>query len=74
MTMSILTLLVFAMYTTDITAEMTSGPPKIPIKNFEDVIYHNYKVITYSTFVERLMATSKNGSAKREVYDYHFEN
>ena len=73
LTLSILAFLMFAFYTTDITAKMTSGPPEIPIKNFGDVVHFNYKVITYSTFIENLLASSKPGSAKREVYDNHFE-
>ena len=40
-TISLLTLLLFTYYTTDITSEMTTGPPKIPIRNFQDVIDHN---------------------------------
>ena len=73
MTMSMLTLLLFALYTTDITAEMTSGPPEIPINTFEDVIYYGYKVVTGSPPYEHILATSKNGSAMREVYNNNFE-
>ena len=49
-TMSILTLLFFAFFTTDITAKMTSGPSDLPINTFEDVIEHNYKVVTTSPY------------------------
>ena len=73
LTMSILTLLLFAFFTTDITAEMTSGPPEIPIRTYEDVIYHNYKVLSTSSYYERLLTNSKPGSAKREVHEHHFE-
>ena len=73
MTMSMLTLLLFALYTTDITAEMTSGPPEIPINTFEDVIYYGYKVVTGSPPYERILSTSKNGSGMREVYNNNFE-
>ena len=66
LTMSILTLLIFAMYTTDITTDMTSGPSDIPIRNFEDVIYHNYKVITNTPYYEDILASSKPGSAMLE--------
>ena len=72
-TMSILTLLVFAFYTTDITAEMTSGPADIPITTFEDVLHHKYKVVAHTSYDERFLARSKPGSAKLEVYKNHFE-
>ena len=72
-TMSILTLLFFAFYTTDITAEMTSGPSNIPIRTFEDVLHHNYKVIASSPYFANILANSKPGSAKFEVYNNHFE-
>ena len=49
LTTSMLTLLMFIYYTTDITAEMTSGTPKIPIRTFEDVIHHDYKVAEMGT-------------------------
>ena len=52
---------------------MTSGPPNIPIRTFEDVIYHGYKVITNSPYYENILANSKLGSAKLEVYNNHFE-
>lgn len=73
LTMSILTLLFFVFYAGDITAKMTSGSPKIPINNFEDVIYFNYKVVTTSPYYAHLLSTSKLGSAKRHVFDNHFE-
>ena len=73
LTMSILTLLFFVFYAGDITAKMTSGPPEIPIRTFEDVVYYNYEVVTKSSYFERLLSTFKPGSAKREVYDNHFE-
>ena len=71
--MSILTLLVFIFYTGDITADMTSGPSDIPIHNFEDVIYHNYKVVTMSPYHEYILASSKPGSAMLEVHNTQFE-
>ena len=43
-TTSMLTLWMFLCYSTDIIAEMTSGPPNIPVKNFEDVIQNGYTV------------------------------
>ena len=73
LTMSILTLLVFIFYTGDITADMTSGPSDIPIHNFEDVIYHNYKVVTFSPYYEYILASSNPGSAMLEVHNTRFE-
>ena len=72
-TMSILTLLFFVFYTGDITAEMTSGPPGIPVRTFEDVIFHDYKVVAVSTFAEKILANSEPGSAKHEVHKSNFE-
>ena len=71
--MSILTLLVFVFYSNDITAEMTSGPPIIPIRTFEDVLHHGYKVIARTSYDERFLASSKPGSARLEVYKNNFE-
>lgn len=44
MTAAMLTLLLFIYFCNDITAEMTAGPSPIPIKTFEDVIHHEYRV------------------------------
>ena len=73
LTISILTLLVFVYYTTDITADMTSGPAPIPVKNFEDVIYHGYRVIVASPFYKNLLANAQPGSAKHEIYKTYIE-
>ena len=73
LTMSILTLLFFVFYTGDITAKMTSGPPDVPIRTFEDVIMNDYKVVTWSGYYRRILAGSKEGSAKLEVYKNRFE-
>ena len=74
LTASFLTLLLFVYYTTDITAEMTAGTRGIQIRTFEDVIHHNYKVISNSPYSEAVLSESKPGTAKREVYDKHYEN
>ena len=73
MTTSLLTLLLFAYYTTDITAEMTSGPPEIPIKNFGDVVHHDYKVVTDTVYYEKMLAGAERGTSKNEVYQNNFE-
>ena len=73
MTTSILTLLMFVYYTTDITAEMTSGTPTIPIRTFEDVIHNDYKVIVPSEYYKRILESSGPGTAKYEVYKKYLE-
>ena len=73
LTLSILAFLMFAFYTTDITAEMTSGSPKIPIRNFDDIIHHNYKVILSSSYLKKILASDKPGSAKHTVYKTYVE-
>ena len=72
LTTSTLTLLFFAFYTTDITAKMTSGPSDTPIRTFEDVIHKNYEVITNNNYFESILASSKPGSAKLQVYNNNF--
>ena len=72
-TACMLTLIMFVFYTGDITAKMTSGPGEIPVNNFQDVIYHDYRVITNSPYCEHILASSKPGSAMLEVYNHHFE-
>ena len=73
LTLSMLTLLIFAYYTTDITAEMTSAPPKIPVRNFEDIIHHGYRVILSSSYLESILAGAKPGSAMHIVYKTYIE-
>ena len=73
LTMSVLTMLFFVFYTGDITAQMTSSPSGYPIRTFEDVILHNYKVIAHSSYYKNKLASSKPGSAKVEVHNNHFE-
>ena len=72
-TVSWLTFLMFVYYETDITSEMISGPPDIPIKNFADVIEHEYKVTTFSDYYKAMLQTAKPGSAKNTVYNHHFK-
>ena len=73
LTASMLTFLAFVYYTTDITAKMTSGPVEIPVKNFEDVIHYDYKVIAHSNHVESLLKNSGTGTARMKVYQDKFE-
>ena len=59
--------------TGEITAEMTAVRGDIPIKNFEDVIHHGYKVVTNSDFYRDLLRISAPDTAKHQVYKMHLE-
>ena len=72
MTAAIFTMLVMVYYENDITAEMTAGPPPIPIKTFEDVLHYDYKVIAWSTPLSMLLASPNAGKFKNEVYQRYF--
>ena len=74
LTTSFLTLLIFTYYTTDITAEMTSGPSDIPIRTFEDVVHYNYKVVTGTPYYEQVLASARPGTAKNKVFNGYFES
>ena len=71
LTTSILTFLVFTYFASQITSEMTSGPPEIPVRTFEDVIHHDYKVIAHSGYWESLLRNTKPGTPKNIVYNSH---
>ena len=73
LTASGLTLLMFIFYTSDITAEMTSRAPTIPIRTFEDVIHQDYKVVVSSSYYKSLLATAAHGTAKHEIYRKYIE-
>ena len=74
LTLSFLTMLLFIYYASDITAEMTSGSSgRIPIRTFEDVIHHDYKVITNTQSFEEALAFANPNSAKNIVYRSRFE-
>ena len=64
----------FSHYVGEFTAEITSVRPGIPIKNFEDVLHHDYKVVANLDFYRNLLATAGSGSAKHQVYKKHLEN
>ena len=68
LTVSTITMLFFVFYTGDITAAMTSGPAKVPVKSFGDVIAYDYQVVTGSGYFENVLRTAKNGSSMNEVY------
>ena len=48
---------------------MTSGPPKIPIHSFEDVIYHDFNVIVYTPYYKMMLGQSEPGTPKHRVYN-----
>ena len=66
-TASMLTLLMFVYYTTDITSQMTSGPKKITVDSFDDVLYHGYRVITQSAFLRIELGHAGPGTSKQKV-------
>ena len=59
-------------YENDITAEMTAGPPPIPIKTFEDVLHYDYKVIAWSTPLSMLLGSPNAGKFKNKVFQRYF--
>ena len=73
LTISMLTFLLFAYYTTDITSEMTSGAADIPIRTFDDVVHYDYKVVTTAPYFENIMVTAKPGTAMNTVHNNQFE-
>ena len=73
-TLSVLTLILFVYYTSDITAEMTGGSALIPVRTFDDAIKYDVKVITTSSFIMNLLSTSQPGTAKHKVFKMHFED
>ena len=73
LTTSLLTLLLFVYYTNDITANMTAGAPEIPIRTFEDVVEHDYRVVTHSPWMANSLASAKPGTPKHAVYHDKFQ-
>ena len=74
LTTSLLTLLFFIYYSNDITAKMTAGSPPHPVRNFQDVLDHGYRVILVGNLELHLLKVAKNGSAKHSVYKLYFED
>ena len=61
--------LLFMMYTADLTTEMTTGPGLHPVRNFDDAIKGEYKVIVKeATGQSGEMKNAIPGSAKHKVY------
>ena len=69
-----MTLLFFVNYTNDITADMTSGPPPIPIKTFEDVITFGYRIIVWTNEDEDFFSNASPGTARARIYETSFDN
>ena len=65
---SVLTMLMWIYYNCDITAEMTSGPPPLPINNFDDVLHYGYKVIVDIPFHKGLLADGAPGKQASNMY------
>ena len=73
LTISMPLLLLWCFYTTDITAWMTSGPAKIPIRGFEDVLHHGFRVVSTGGYYKGLLANAKS-AAGIKVYNDYFES
>ena len=73
LTASFITFLIFVAFSTDITAEMTSNPSDIPVRTFEDVVEHDYKVVSASHYYTRLLQFAKPGTPKNVVFNSNFE-
>ena len=72
LTGSMLTFLMFVYFAMDITAEMTSGPTKVSIKNFDDILHNKYKVLAFSTHYKNILANAEDGTARKKVYQNYF--
>ena len=70
LTVSLLTFLMFVYYANDITSEMTSGPPRIPVRSFDDVVNYGYKVITSKNYERDLLSQSERGTSKYIVWSW----
>ena len=63
---------IFVIYSADMTARMTSMPPTVPIKSFQDVIDRDYKVVTRpGTSNHEFLKTSAVGSP---MHSFYYEN
>ena len=63
------TFVLFAHYTADLTAQMTSGPRQSAIKSFADVKGGDFKVIVeHSTSMHIFLEQSRPGTAMHQVY------
>ena len=72
-TTSFMTFIIYAYYSSEITAKMTSGPSQFPVRTFKDVIKEGYSVVAPGDYYETLLAQSDPRSARYEVYKRHVE-
>ena len=73
-TLSLLTLLFFVYYANDITADMTSGPPPLPVKTFEDVITYGYKIFVMRDVDEDFFSNADPETARYRIYETNLVN
>ena len=68
--------MLYIFYANDITSKMTAGSPGHPVRNFEDVVDNEYKVIVvgWQSLALGNLRRSKNGSAKHTIYKLHLED
>ena len=60
----------FSYWTADLTAGMTTGPRNVPIRNFQDIIDNDYKVITRpSTANSEFLRTAREGTPMLKVWN-----
>jgi ABC-type amino acid transport substrate-binding protein len=66
---SLATYIIFSYYTCDLTARMTSGPPDVPIRSFQDVLDRKYEVVVLDGSSNQMfLKTSHEGSAMHKLY------
>ena len=68
-----MTFIIYAYYSSEITAKMTSGPSRFQVRTFEDVIREGYFVVAPGDYYETLLAQSDPQSARYEVYKRHVQ-
>ena len=70
LTSTISFLLIFTYFTCDLTANMTSAPSPIGIKNFQDVIDEDYEVVTFGkSFAVDYFKNAPDDSAMKWVWE-----
>ena len=73
LTAGMVTLLMFIYFANDITSKMTAGPPRHPIRTFDDVLTHGYRVILIGEHHLKLLKYSPSTSGKHMVFKKFFE-
>merc|ERR1712039_812483 len=67
------TLLMFIYFANDITSKMTAGPPRHPIRTFNDVLTNGYRVILIGEYHLSILKHSPTTSGMHMVYKKFFE-